>query len=374
MNNDIKKLINETKNKFLNMKHLQTEESVNQYKNVLAKKKKEIEKSIRLSQVNLANNSKDFKEFFKYFSNISKSKTKIGPLTKDGILAESDLEKAEILNSHFSSVFIEENLNHIPQYDLPPTKYISYPFKDFIISEEEAEYHINHLTDNKSPDPDEIHPIILKSAPQSFSHALTILYNRSLTFGEVPVDWKLAHITPVFKKGKQTDPSNYRPISLTSIVCKILEKIIREKMFHHLVTNKLISDSQHGFIKGKSCLTNLIEFFENIINWNDENNPIDCIYLDISRAFDTVAHRKLIMKLKKYGFGEKLITWIKNWLLNRKQRVILNGEKSNWRNVLSGTPQGTVLSTVLFLVYIDDADEVLKHLKVIISKFADDMK
>ena len=375
MNSEIVSLIKENKKNFKNMKNKQTDESIKLYKDSLSKKKKLIKKSIRESQQELANRSKDFKEFFKYFSNVSKKPKVMGPLKKNNIVAENDEDMAELLNDHFCSVFTDENLDILPNdYNLPPSKFVNYPFEDFTVTEEEVEIFINNLNENKSPGPDDIHPIILKSSPKSFSCAITIIFNRSLAYGEIPEDWKLANVSPIFKKGIKSDPSNYRPISLTSVICKILEKIIREKISHYLTINNLISTSQHGFSKGKSCLTNLIEFFDIIINWHDEDNQIDILYLDFARAFDSVAHRKLLLKLKSYGLSRQLLLWIEHWLIGRKQRTQINGKRSAWIDVKSGTPQGTSLSTILFLIYIDDIDNILEKFSILVSKFADDTK
>ena len=375
MNAEISNIIKKTKQNFKYMKIKQTNDSVKLYKDTLSQKKNMIQKSIRLSQWELANKSKDFKEFFKYFNNLNKTQRVIGPLKKNNIIAESDIDIAEMLNDHFSSVFTIENTDNFPQnYKLNSSKCIEHPFKDFLVTKEEVEILIDNLNENKSPGPDEIHPILLKSAPKSFSCALSIIYNRSITFGEVPIDWKLANISPVFKKGDKTDPNNYRPISLTSIICKIFEKIIREKISEHLAKNNLITNSQHGFSKGKSCLTNLIEFFDIIMQWYDDDNPIDILYLDFEKAFDKVEHNKLLLKLKTYGFSEQILIWLKHWLIGRKQRTQLNGKRSKWTDVLSGTPQGTVLAATLFIIYIDDIDDILIKFSILVKKIADDTK
>jgi ribonuclease P/MRP protein subunit RPP40 len=192
-----------------------------------------------------------------------------------------------------------------------------------------------------------------------------------LDTGIVPKCWKKANVSPIFKKGPKSEPGNYRPISLTSIIGKLLESIIRDHIVNYLESNNLINYSQFGFRRRRSCLTNLLDFFDKITIEYDKTKSLDLIYLDFRKAFDTVPHNRLLIKLEALGINGNILTWIKEWLSERTQRVYINGHYSEYKAVTSGIAQGSVLGPVLFLIYINDIDIGIKSY---ISKFADDTK
>ena len=192
--------------------------------------------------------------------------------------------------------------------------------------------------------------------------------------GVVPQEWKSANVTPIYKKGSKGVPGNYRPVSLTCILCKVMESVIRDAVVEHLTEKGLIRLSQHGFMRGRSTVTNLLEFLEELTRGVDKGVDMDVLYLDFSKAFDKVPIRRLLAKCAGLGIRGKLLAWIEEWLTGRRQRVVLNGMESEWGDIKSGVVQGSVLGPVLFLMFINDIDEAIEGVGGIIKKFADDTK
>jgi len=163
-----------------------------------------------------------------------------------------------------------------------------------------------------------MHPRVPRELADVIAEPLSIIFERSWRTGEVPKDWRKVSVTPIFKKGKKEDPGNYRLVSLTSISGKVMEQLILEVIIKQVVgEQKLMRSSQHGFSKGKSCLTNLIAFYDGMTGWVDEGRAVDVVYLNFSKAFDTVSHNILLGKLRKCGLDAWSVRWIENWLNGR---------------------------------------------------------
>ena len=200
---------------------------------------------------------------------------------------------------------------------------------------------------------------------------LRIIFTKFLEEEKIPDIWKVGHISAINKSGSRSKAENYRPISLTSVPGKIMERLIRDRIVDHMTENNFFSPEQHGFISGKSYTTQLLEFLEDLTEALDSGKDVDVIYLDFQKALNKVPHKRLLKKLWAYGIGGKIHSWIKEFLSNRIQTVLVDGNSSSKAKVTSGIPQGSVLGPILFLIFINNLPSVIQALKKL---FADDAK
>ena len=368
---EIVKLVRKKKRAWKLTKTHGTLENMENYKKLEKEVIVKLKNAKRNMEKKLANSgNNNAKTFANYIKSKTKSHTGKGPLKdSDGRLITEDKEMSETLNSFFASVFTMEDTTNIPvrQHETH-VKVESVVFTAGVIREK-----IKKLKPNSASGPDGISAQLLQNVREEILEPLKIIFEQTLRTGIVPQDWKHAIVTPIFKKGAKGDPANYRPVSLTSIPCKIFESILKDKIMTHLLDNNLVKDSQHGFMPGRSCTTNLVTFQDKLTEIVDRGRSADIFYLDFAKAFDKVPRARLIQKMKSKGIDGNILEWIKNWLTGRTQAVKVGNDRSSSCEVESGVPQGSVLGPPLFTIFIDDLDDYATLIDMI-AKFADDTK
>ena len=364
---DIRRMMKEKRKAWTRWKKNRMEVDRAKYKEIEGRVKKAIRNGKKSMEKKVAKNAKQNpKAFFSYINSCRATRTKIGPIRgENGNVIIDPREQAECFNEHYASVFTRSTKP-------PPTKapVTNERIEDVEFSVETVKNLIDDLKERSSPGPDGINNRVLKEMRDVIAYPLYTLFRQSLDEGVVPRGWKDAIISPIYKKGSKAVPVNYRPVNLTSNVCKLMERVLKSEIEDHLEKN-VTKNSQHGFRRGRSPTTNLVEFTDRVTRWMDEGKSVDVVYFDFSKAFDKVCHVRLAVKLEAAGICGKVKKWICEWLRDRRQAVKVDGILSTWIEVGSSVPQGTVLGGTLFTIYIYDVDD---NVVAFVRKFADDTK
>ena len=324
------------------------------------------------------NDTESKKRFWSYVKAKGTQSSNVAPLKIDGKLVTDAKERAEALNRQFQKAFSEKTPCSAEDFTSRTGLSVDEEglCNNIVITEEGIIKLLKALDPAKAPGPDGISPRLLRELAVELAPALTLIFQSSLDTGVVPHDWRTALVTPIFKKGEHYNPANYRPISLTSVPCKILEHILVSTILSYAEANDILCDQQHGFRRQRSCETQLLGFVDEVSHSLETGGQVDTIVMDFSKAFDKVSHSLLIHKLKHLGITGNINRWIASFLTDRQQAVVVEGATSSFVQVESGVPQGSVLGLSLFLLYINDlpsnlasearlfADDTLCHLTI----------
>ena len=346
-----------------------------EYKTIRNRVRKETRNVVPKQQQSIAEICKrNSKKFWQYVNSKSKVNVGMGNIKvlnelEEPVVIKEDAAKAEAFSDFFFSVYNKE-VYKAEEVDIIENKA---SFGIDSISCVEVYDKLKNLNTSKSPGYDNLHPRVLYELKDVICPILCIIINLSFKFEILPVVWKTSVVSAIYKKGNKESVSNYRPISLTCICCKIMESVLRDRLINYLSHNNLISSQQFGFVKGRSATLQLVGLLDDMLKFLDNGSQVDILYTDFEKAFDKIPHQLLLQKLCNYDISGSLLSWIADFLCNRIYTVCINGCLSSFKPVLSGVPQGSVLGPLLFILYINDLPETLEASSCS-SLYADDTK